>query len=320
MPAARLIILISLLACSPSFAQFAEKDSLPPPILHDYPSEYRQKIDWGRFGIATGVLAASITGLHLLQKSWWPANEFIPFHITDDPEYENNFDKFGHGFGGYYTSFFFKEAFDWSGFDSSQSVLLGGLCGAMYEFYVEIEDGFHRGWGFSPGDAKADIAGATFFVLRNQIDFLRNFQYKWLFYPSGDTLYSKTHTSYNPIDDYEGQSYWFTADVHRMLPVNLKPYWPKWLNIAFGVGGINLESVDLNSPTGNVYDKRLKAYYIGFDFDMEKLIPESDIGILNFIRRGLSYWHLPAPAYRISPDPRFFVLFPFKMTIGSHAH
>jgi hypothetical protein len=309
-----------------TFAQTAI-DTLPPPITaskagipSNTPTLEQGKIDWNRFGVATGILAASITGLHFLQKSWWADSDRTAFHITDDPGYEKNFDKFGHAFGGYYTCHFFYEAYSWSGMDNSQATLLAGISGALYEFYVEIEDGFGKSWGFSPGDAKADLAGAAFFVLRNKIDFLKNFQYKWLFYPSGDTLYFQNHSSYNPIDDYEGQSYWFTADIHRMLPESAKEYWPKWLNLAFGIGGMNLESFDNNSPTGNVYDKREKAYYIGLDFDLEKIIPESDIGIINFIRRGLSYWHFPAPAYRISPDPRFFILFPFRMTIGSHAH
>jgi hypothetical protein len=294
-------------------------DTTKPPILQ------KQEINWEKFAISTGVMAASITGLHILQyNSWWALDTTNSdgeggsrpgrraFHIADDPDYEHNFDKFGHFFGGYYTSHFFQEAFFWSGFDSSQSVLIGGICGALYELYVEIEDGFARDWGFSPGDAKADLAGAGFFILRNRIDFLRNFQYKWFYYPSGETPYIKDQTI-NPLDDYGGQSYWLTADIHRMLPESAKQYWPKWLNIAVGTSRM---FVTRDSTSTDFYNQRKTAYYIGLDFDLEKLIPESDIGIINFIRRGLSYWRFPAPAFRISPDPRFFILFPFRMSIG----
>ncbi len=301
-------------------------DSLPPPITkskpgftapatQERPSAFQtsaQEIDWGKFAITTGILAASITGLHILQYNSWWANQRGNFHIEDDPGYEHNYDKYGHFFGGYYTSHFFQEAFSWTDMDSSQSVILGGICGAMYEFYVEIEDGYARDWGFSPGDAKADIAGAAFFILRNRFDFLRNFQYKWFYYPSGETPYIKDQTL-NPLDDYGGQSYWLTVDIHRMLPISAKKYWPDWLNLAVGVSRLfNVADTLSTDP----YSQRKTAYYIGLDFDMEKLIPESSIGILNFIRRGLSYWRLPAPAYRIYPDPRFFILFPLRMTIG----
>jgi hypothetical protein len=182
----------------------------------------------------------------------------------------------------------------------------------MYELYVEIEDGYARDWGFSPGDAKADIAGAAFYILRNRIDFLRNFQYKWFYYPSGETPYTKDQTL-NPLDDYGGQSYWLTVDVHRILPQSAKKYWPDWLNLAVGVSRLFLP---FDSTSTDPYNQRKTAYYIGVDFDMERMIPESSIGIINFIRRGLSYWRLPAPAYRIYPDPRFFILFPLRMTIG----
>ena len=304
----------------------ADNDNLPSPITQSKPgitvatSDSKptsfdappQEIDWAKFGIATGVLAASITGLHILQYNSWWANQRGPFHVEDDPGYEHNYDKYGHTFGGYYTSHFFQEAFTWSGMDSSQSTIIGGICGAMYEFYVEIEDGYARDWGFSPGDAKGDILGAGFFILRNRIDFLRNFQYKWFYYPSGEKPYIKDQTL-NPLDDYGGQSYWLTVDLHRMLPTDAKQYWPKWLNLAVGVSRLYIPS---NSTAIDPFNQRKTAYYVGLDFDMEKLIPESSIGIINFIRRGLSYWRLPAPAYRLYPNPKFFILFPLQMTIG----
>ncbi len=317
---------------SPLLAQ-RSSDSLPPAITVKHfeaplpiadtttrPTVFqaRGQVDWTKFAISTGVLGVSFLGLHVLQNNAWWANQRGSFHVLDDPTYKDNFDKFGHTFGAYYTSHFFDEMYTWSGFDSAQSTLLGALSGAMYEFYVEIEDGFARDWGFSPGDAKADVLGATFFVLRNRIDFLRNFQYKWLYFPSSQILNGKADIqdqTLNPLDDYGGQTYWVTMDVNRMLPTSAKEYWPKWLNLALGFGGWNLDAPPVDGNP-NPFVNRKKAYYLGFDFEIEKIIPESSIGILNFVRRALGYWHLPAPAYRISPDPRFFILFPLRMTIG----
>src|SRR5579883_958170 len=198
------IVIFLLVLCSTAYAQethlLAASDTLPHAFMAPAPphSLVAQddlatpinllpppgQIDWGRFGISSGVLAASIVGLHILQNNSWWANQRQSFHIYDDPIYQANFDKFGHMFGAYYTSHFFNEAFTWSNLDSAQADLLGALCGAMYEFYVEIEDGYAHDWGFSPGDATGDLVGATFFLLRNRIDFLRNFQYKWFYYPS----------------------------------------------------------------------------------------------------------------------------------------
>jgi hypothetical protein len=284
----------------------------PVPVTRFVPGE----INWPRFGIASGILATSIVGLHILQNNAWWANDRRSFHIYDDPIYKANFDKFGHLFAAYSTSYLFDEAFAWSGMDSAQSNLLGALCGATYELYVEIEDGYARDWGFSPGDATADLVGGAFYLLRNRVDFLRNFQYKLIYFPSYQSLHGSgdiAGQSVNPIDDYGGQSYWITADIHRMLPESAKGYWPKWLNLAFGFGGYNIgnEATSISDPTV----KPQIATYLGLDFDLEKIIPESNIGFINFLRRMLSYWHLPAPAFRLHPDPTFFVLFPLKMTI-----
>jgi hypothetical protein len=110
------------------------------------------------------------------------------------------------------------------------------------------------------------------------------------------------------IEDYGGQSYWLSLNVSGILPAAAKPYWPSWLNIALGVSGYNLDAPD--------FKDRKKAWVLSLDYDMAKIIPESDYEILNFIRRGLDYWHFPAPAVRLTPEPKFFILFPLRMTIG----
>jgi hypothetical protein len=264
-------------------------------------------IDWNRFGISTGILGAAIGGIHLLQYNSWWKDQRGPFHIIEDHAYKANFDKLGHGFGAYYASHFFSEAYTWSGFDEESATLLGAASACLWEFYVEIEDGFARTWGFSPSDATADIAGAAFYVVRNRIPFMRNFQYKWTYFPSQDLLdhHPETH---NPIDDYGGQYYWGVANINGLLPKSWQGVIPDWLGLAFGVGGDNLEA--------RTYEERKLAYYIGLDYDLAKIIPESNIGILNFLRRALEYWPFPAPAFRLKPDPRFFILFPLRLSIG----
>ncbi len=271
----------------------------------------REDIDWNRFAISTGILGAAIGGIHLLQYNSWWKDQRGPFHIVDDQDYKANFDKYGHGFGAYYASHFFREAYTWSGFDDGQAVLLGAASACLWEFYVEIEDGFATSWGFSPSDAVADIVGSAFYVARNRIPFLRNFQYKWTYFPSNQLLEDRPDIpgqGLNPIDDYGGQYYWGVANINGLLPKSWQGVVPDWLGLAFGVGGDNLDAED--------WSQRKLAYYIALDYDLSKVIPESNIGILNFIRRALEYWHFPAPAFRIQPDPRFFILFPFRMSIG----
>ena len=296
-----------------------EKDSinvLPPPITVASSQDTISKL---RIAATITGLAGAITALHIYQyHSWW-ANQRVGFHVIEDPSYQADFDKVGHTFGAYYSAHFFDEAFHWTGMDSAQSTAFGALCGVIWEYYVETEDGFARDWGFSRGDAKSDLVGATFYLLRNRVPFLRNFNFKWFYVPTDKFLKNKPDIpgqTINFIEDYGGQSYYLTMDIHSMLPETMKSYFPKWLNLALGVGGYNINSVNLNTSLGDAFIYRKKAFYISLDYDIEKIFPESEIAFLNFLRRTFNYWHFPAPAFRIYPDPRFFILFPIQMSIG----
>jgi hypothetical protein len=284
--------------------------------LVDYKAD-EPKIDGLKFATSVAILGSAIVGVHFIQYNSWWKNQRGNFHVLDDPDYKANFDKFGHAFGAYYAAHFFDEAYTWSGFDSAQSTLLAATSAALFELYVEMEDGFATSWGFSPGDAKADIAGAAFYVFRNRIPFMRNFNYKWTYWPSEQYLEHRPDIpgqAQNFIEDYAGQSYWITANIDGLLPRSAKGVIPNWLNLAFGVGSFSLDAKP--DSTSHPFETRKKAYYIGIDYDIDKMIPKSDIGILNFIVRALGYWHFPAPALMVSPEVKFYVLFPFRMTIG----
>jgi hypothetical protein len=310
------IFLYSVDSFSQELVQRDSTNTLPFPITA---SPSHDTIDNWRVVGAVAGLAGAITALHLYQYHAWWSNQRVGFHVIEDASYQADFDKAGHTFGAYYSSHFFDEAFHWTGMDSAQSTAFGAICGAIWEYYVEIEDGFARDWGFSRGDAKADLAGATFYLLRNRIPFLRNFNYKWSYVPTDKLLKNQPDIpgqSVNFIEDYGGQTYYLTADIHGILPNSMKPYWPSWLNLAIGVGGYNINSVNLNTNLGDAFIYRKKAWYLSLDYDIEKIFPESDIPVLNFLRRAFNYWHFPAPAYRFYPNPRFYILFPFQMSIG----
>jgi hypothetical protein len=290
----------------------SKRDAATDSNVHYSPLPQRPGVSWARTGIVAGGILSAFTALHIYQSNAWWSNDRSPFHVIEDPDYQADFDKFGHTFGGYYTSHFFDEAYRWAGMDSARASLMGALSGALYEFYVEIEDGFASGWGFSRGDAKGDMAGAAFYLLNQRVPFLRNFRYKWMYTPTDKLLKNHPdepgHTA-TFIEDYGGQTYYLSANVHNFLPENLQPYWPKWLNIAAAVSGY-----DINYPD---FARRHKAWYVSLDYDLDKIIPETPWGVLNFLIRGLGYWHFPAPAWRFYPDHKFFWTFPVRINFGN---
>ncbi len=286
-------------------------------------SATKSNIDWGRVGITVGGLGAGITALHIYQlNAWWNADR-TSFHVIEDGAYQDDYDKVGHMFGAYYSSYFFSQAYEWAGLDSAQSAITGAISGALWEYYVEIEDGFASEWGFSRGDAKSDITGAAFYLLNQRLPLLQDFRFKWFYYPT--TKLTSNHPdipgqTVTFIEDYGGQTYYLRADIHSMLPDNLKGYWPSWLNLALAVSGYDINSVDSLSPIGDAFDMRHKAWYISLDYDIDKIIPESSIGILNFIRKSFGYWHFPAPAFRFYPKPHLFLTFPVSFSIDHGIH
>jgi len=221
-------------------------------------------IDPGRLAASIAIVSGSIIGVHIIQYNSWWKDQRGDFHLYDDPDYEKNFDKYGHTFGGYVGSFFFDEAYSWAGFNKDQSVLLGAASSLLFELYVEIEDGFAHDWGFSQGDLKADMAGAAFYVARNTIPFMKNFDYKWCYIPAPKNSDPNAH-DVNIIDDYQGQSYWVTANINGLLPRSMQGVVPEWLNLAFGVGGYSLDAPTV--PGDDPYKDRKLEYCIGIDYE-----------------------------------------------------
>lgn len=245
-------------------------------------------VQWGRAAAVGGVLTALVTGIHIYQQNAWWKDQRTSFHFVNDPEYALNVDKAGHVLGGAFGSFLGQKSLEWSGFSRDASVWGGFAMGALFELYVEFEDGFARDWGFSPGDAIADVAGALWPVAQAYVPYAEHVQPKFSYWPS-KALRDGTHKG-NAIDDYEGQTYWLGLHVEGLLPSSLKPYWPDWLGIAVGVSIRDMEQ----------WDNRTRNIILALDYDMTKL--PGDGWFLHALKQALNYIHFPAPAIRISPN------------------
>jgi hypothetical protein len=317
-------VVFALLLVQPA-TSFAQVDSLRTPKASSamQNTSIKPQLNWGRIGVTTGILTSTILAIHIYQNNAWWANERSGFHVIEDPGYQADFDKLGHMFGAYYSSYFFDYAYRWAGMDSLQASIFGALSGAFWEYYVEIEDGFAADWGFSRGDAKSDITGASFYLLTQNVPYLDDLRYKICYTPTNKLLKDQpdiTGQSVNLIEDYGGQTYYLSADIHSLLPDSWKDYWPKWLNIAAACSGYDINTADVNSPSGNVFDLRKKAWYIALDYNLDKMIPESSSGFVNFIRTSLGYIHFPAPAWRFYPNKVFYWTFPVDITINHGLH
>jgi hypothetical protein len=250
--------------------------------------------------VGTGTVGA-VVGFHYYQMNAWWKDLRGPFHIQNDWEYSLWIDKVGHMYGGYVLSHIATGVLNWVGVGEKNAVWFGATAGALYQLYVEFEDGFGLQWGFSPGDAIGDVVGAFYPVAQYHVPVLRNFDLKMSYLPTEELRKSRAspfgHKPNIMIDDYEGQTYWLSVNVHGLLPEKAKPYWPDWLGLALGMSVKKLNGIGGGE----------REFYLSFDYDLSKL--PGDGWLWSGIKQVLNHIHFPAPAIRISPSATFYGLY-----------
>jgi len=176
-----------------------------------------------------------------------------------------------------------------------------------YQSYVEILDGFGKGWGFSPSDMYSNALGISYFLGQHYIPFLQNFTPKANYIPPGWYGAKSRDQSSSFIDDYSGYTFMLSANVNNLLPSELDPYWPDWLNIGVGYTARNL-----------TYKNGDRKYLIGLDLNPAMVLPEGGTE-WNWFKQSLNYILLPMPTLELSPDgpPVFRLMYPFHFSIGS---
>jgi hypothetical protein len=107
----------------------------------------------------------------------------------------------------------------------------------------------------------------------------------------------------NFSEDYAGQMFWLSVNIHEYLPKNIQRYWPDWLSIAVGYG-ISKWNGYLETAGYRVTDREL---WLSFDYNLEKL--PGDTKFLIMLKRILNQIHFPAPAVRLTPSVIWYGLF-----------
>ncbi len=241
-------------------------------------------VNVGRLALAAGLTGGTIVAVHLYQQQAWWQGSRATFRFENDWSYALNIDKFGHAYGAYILSRGFSASLAWVGFSHAESAFWGPMLGLGYQLYVEVEDGFHAIYGFSPGDAFSDIGGAALPLAQEAFPVLRNFTLKWSYAPSRDYLNAlKTDRARVFIDDYQGQIYWIAVDPHFLMGSHLAAAVPSWLGLALGAAVRTLD--------GEGNGERL--FYLSLDYNLSKI--QTGSSLLKAVFEALDIIHLPAP-------------------------
>lgn len=252
---------------------------------------------------------ATMVGLYSAWYKQFPQTHFHSFN--DFPEWKQ-VDKVGHFYSAYIESRASMELWEWTGIDRKKRILIGGMSGAFYQTAIEVLDGFSAGWGWSWSDFGANILGSGTLVAQEfawneqRIKFKFSFHNKTYNDPElnnrSDILFGNSITQ-RFIKDYNGQTYWASADLKSFFP---KSNWPPWLSLSVGYGAEGLfggrKNFAADENGGIIFNrpdiKRYRQWYIAPDIDLSKIKTKSKA--LKFFLTFLSAFKFPAPTLEFS--------------------
>ncbi len=225
-------------------------------------------------------------------------------------------DKGGHFMGGLFMASSLTEGYHWAGLGPRGSALAGTLTSWAVLLEIEMRDAYYDQWGFSIPDFAANTAGAAVPLMHALFPATDVVGFKFSYWPSALYLdhderqrHGRPHTEY-AIDDYEGMTFWVTLGVGEML-ARRQTRWPAWLGLALGYGasgmhGSNVKSrgrereyLDLPSARSEVF--------LALDYDLRHL-PARGTWWQRLVHEA-NWLHLPAPAVRLHPELRFYLIY-----------
>lgn len=263
------------------------------------------RISKKRLYLVTGLNVAAGAGAFAAHIEPWWSGEKADFRVDYDwyDGYHLEMDKLGHFFLNIQVTRLSAASWEWAGISRKPALWLGALTSTAIYTAVELMDGNYNKWGFSVPDYVANLLGAAYPIAQEYFKPLRHFNFKFSYWPSefyrNDRDLNKHRDGfmgYEPTDnwmeDYDGMAFWLSADVDWMLPEVLKPYWPDWLNIAFGYGAYNLSQWN--------QDIKERRWFIALDYNLECL--PGDSAFMKGLKSVLNIIHFPAPTIRMTPD------------------
>lgn len=239
------------------------------------------------------ITEASVIGLSLvgLNQLWYADYEKSKLHTLNDNDEWLQMDKFGHVFSSYQVGRAGAELLHWSGVGKKDQLLYGATLGFGFLTVVEVFDGYSKEWGFSWGDMISNAAGTGLYVGQELLWEEQRFTLKYSFHQTkyasqrpdklGEGLLEEI------LKDYNGQTYWLSANVHSFFKNDKIP---KWLNVAFGYGAEGmLAGNEETEALSFLNSDRKRQFYLSLDIDLSRIKTDSHFlksvfSVLNVIK------------------------------------
>lgn len=249
--------------------------------------------------ISETVIAASV--LVGLNQIWYADYPRSSFHTINDNSEWLQMDKAGHVFSSYHLGNFGKSTLAWSGVSKKNQLIYGSTLGFAFLSVVEVMDGYSSNWGASLGDVGANAAGTALFVsqelLWKEQRIVPKFSFHTTPYASARPNVLGSSLSEQILKDYNGQTYWLSANVHSFFKGSKIP---SWFNIAIGYGaeGMITGNEELVNTVFLPESERFRQFYFSFDVDLTKIKTKSHL--LKTVFEIFNTIKIPAPTFEIS--------------------
>ncbi len=255
------------------------------------------------FVTETVLASGALIGLNQLWYADYPKSDF---HFINDNSEWMQMDKVGHLYSSYQIGRLGAETLNWSGTSKKNQLIYGASLGFVFLTAVEVMDGFSEEWGASMGDVVANATGTALYVSQELIWKEQRIIPKFSFHKTEYSNYRPdllgSSTQEQILKDYNGQTYWFSANLYSF---SKKSKIPKWLNLALGYGAEGLigENDDKNSVIFPIKPEKHKQFYLSLDLDLTKINTKSHF--LKTVFSVLNTVKIPAPTLEYSPQRGF---------------
>ena len=245
--------------------------------------------------------ATAISGTLLgLNQLWYADYPKSSFHFINDNADWLQMDKMGHIYSSYQLGKFGANALKWTGTSQKNQLIYGATLGWVFMTTVEAFDGFSSQWGASSGDLIANSIGTSLYISQELLWNEQRIQPKFSFHYSQyaaqrPSVLGKT-ASEQILKDYNGQTYWFSINIHSFIK---KSKIPKWANLALGYGADGMLYGSENVVENKIYPSRYRQFYLSLDINLTKIKTKSPfLKTIFFVCNSIK---IPAPALEISP-------------------
>jgi uncharacterized protein YfiM (DUF2279 family) len=265
-----------------------------------------------KWQVGSGTAAAYGGSFLFLSTAWYREYPKTGFHTFNDIGEWKQVDKFGHLWTTYHTSRITSALWRWAGVSRNQSILLGTGSSLLYMFSIEYLDGHSADWGWSWGDAGANVIGASLYATQEMVWRDQRVGLKFsshLKTYNGPDLQQKADKLFGAsfqgrlLKDYNAQTYWLSANLSSFYP---QSHLPKWLNVAIGYGADGMfggyENIATDKHGNLTFDrrdiKRYRQWYLAPDVDFTRIKTKSKF--LKTAFSALNVLKFPTPALEFS--------------------